>query len=75
MSGDQNGYFRGSAACTSGRLVGGGVNWGGGDIYAGFVVQESAPDIGGTQWIALVHASGGQLTAIPHVYAICASVG
>lgn len=67
-------FFTGTARCTTGRLAGGGVDWGTSTVYAGYRVIASAPDAGGYSWHATVATGGAPTPAgFPDVYAVCAS--
>jgi hypothetical protein len=68
-------YFRGSASCVTGRLVGGGVDWGTATVYSDYHVISSSPDPGATSWKAEVNAGGSPVpSGFPQVYAVCATI-
>jgi hypothetical protein len=77
MTAGSNGYYSGYATCGFGKeLVGGGVGWNAPTLYLNWHVIESAPDLGGTRWVASVAAGGSPAPTIaPSAYAVCASVG
>jgi hypothetical protein len=67
--------FSGSASCSSGSLVSGGVRWNS-PLYGDYHIIESGPDPGGVSWTAAVNTGRDWTTPLqyPQVYAVCADV-